>query len=109
MQNKPNFPPFRPKNEDFTQKQSQFKANSNPILAQKQGWQTQTNPIFAQKLGGKPKTKPISTRNFRPAKGKIFGKSARKNNFKFFLSQNHRIEHYITRTMENLIIFEVLK
>jgi len=34
MQNKPNFPRFCAKNEDFAQKQSQFKPNSNPIQSQ---------------------------------------------------------------------------
>jgi len=48
MQNKPNFPLFSPKIEDFIKKQTQFKPNSNPILAQKSGWQTQTNPIQTQ-------------------------------------------------------------
>ena len=33
MQNKPNFPHFSLKNEDFTKKQTQYKANSNPIKA----------------------------------------------------------------------------
>jgi hypothetical protein len=33
MQNKPNFPLFSPKNEDFFKKQTQFKPNSNPIKA----------------------------------------------------------------------------
>jgi len=46
MQNKPNFPHFSLENEDFAKKQTQFKPNSNPILAQKSGWQSQTNPIF---------------------------------------------------------------
>ena len=32
IKNKPNFRRFSPENEDFTQKQTQFKANSNPIL-----------------------------------------------------------------------------
>jgi len=41
MQNKPNFPHFSSENEDCTEKQTQFKPNSNPILAQKSGWQTQ--------------------------------------------------------------------
>ena len=45
LQNKPNFTHFSLKNEDFTKKQTQNKANSKPILAQKSGWQTQTNPI----------------------------------------------------------------
>jgi hypothetical protein len=31
--NKPNFRPFRPKNGDFTKKQTQLKPNSNPIKA----------------------------------------------------------------------------
>jgi hypothetical protein len=31
MQNKPNFPHFLPENEDFTEKQSQFKPNFRPI------------------------------------------------------------------------------
>ena len=52
MQNKPNFRPFRPKNDDFTKKQTQFKPNSNPI-------QSQTKPILAQKLGGQTQTNPI--------------------------------------------------
>jgi hypothetical protein len=34
MQNKPNFPCFSPENNDATQKQTQFKANSNPIQTQ---------------------------------------------------------------------------
>jgi len=33
LQNKPNFPHFYPKNEDYAKKQTQFKANSNPIKA----------------------------------------------------------------------------
>jgi len=33
LQNKPNFPHFSPENEDFTKKQTQYKANSNPIKA----------------------------------------------------------------------------
>jgi hypothetical protein len=48
MQNKPNFPHFSPEIDDFFKKQTQFKANSNPILAQKSGWQTQTNPKQTQ-------------------------------------------------------------
>jgi hypothetical protein len=69
LQNKPNFPNFPPKNEDFAKKQTQFKPNSNPIqtqfsildvsslaslsgakpiLGQYQGWQTQTNPKQTQ-------------------------------------------------------------
>ena len=48
MQNKPNFPHFSLKNDDFTEKQTQFKANSKPILAQKSGGQSQTKPIQTQ-------------------------------------------------------------
>ena len=48
MQIKPNFPHFSPENEDCAKKQTQFKPNSNPILAQKSGWQSQTNPIQSQ-------------------------------------------------------------
>ena len=33
MQNKPNFRPSRPENDDFTKKQTQFKANTNPNKA----------------------------------------------------------------------------
>jgi hypothetical protein len=51
MQNKPNFPHFSLKNDDFTKKQSQFKPNTNPI-------QTQTNPILAQKSGWRSQTNP---------------------------------------------------
>ncbi|MHC4728620.1 MAG: hypothetical protein ACYS17_15475 [Planctomycetota bacterium] len=46
--NKPNFPHFSPENEDYAKKQSQFKANSNPIKAnygQNKANQSQTNPI----------------------------------------------------------------
>jgi hypothetical protein len=50
MQNKPNFPHFSTKNEDFAKKQSQFKPNSNPILAQKSGWQSQFKPNFKKAL-----------------------------------------------------------
>jgi hypothetical protein len=53
MQNKPNFPHFSPKNDDFTEKQTQFKANSNPIKANfgpkigvAKPIQSQTNPIL---------------------------------------------------------------
>jgi hypothetical protein len=31
MQNKPNFPYFSPENEDYAEKQTQFKPNTNPI------------------------------------------------------------------------------
>ena len=31
LQNKPNFPHFSTENEDYAKKQTQFKANSNPI------------------------------------------------------------------------------
>jgi hypothetical protein len=48
LQNKPNFRPFRPENEDFTEKQTQYKPNSKPILAQKSGGQSQTKPIQTQ-------------------------------------------------------------
>ena len=40
LQNKPNFPNFSPENKDFTKKQTQYKPNSNPILAQNRRWQT---------------------------------------------------------------------
>jgi len=48
MQNKPNFPRFCAKNEDFAQKQTQFKPNSKPIKANQSQFkpnQTQSNPI----------------------------------------------------------------
>jgi hypothetical protein len=41
MQNKPNFPHFSPKNDDFTKN----KANSNPIQTQFNPIQSQFNPI----------------------------------------------------------------
>ena len=44
----PIFPDFSTKNNDSTEKQTQFKANSNPILAQKQGSIMRTNPIQSQ-------------------------------------------------------------
>jgi hypothetical protein len=34
MQNKANYIRFSPENDDFTKKQTQFKANSNPIQSQ---------------------------------------------------------------------------
>jgi hypothetical protein len=53
LQNKPNFPHFSLKNEDFTKKQTQFKANSNPIF----------NPrceLTCFPVGGKANFGPIS-------------------------------------------------
>ena len=44
MQNKPNFPHFYPENEDNAKKQTQFKPNSNPILAKNRRWQSQFKP-----------------------------------------------------------------
>ncbi len=49
MQNKPNFPHFSTKNDDFTKN----KPNSNPI-------QTQTNPILGQYQGWQSQNKPNS-------------------------------------------------
>jgi hypothetical protein len=48
MQNKPNFPLFSPENDDFTEKQTQFKANTNPILVQKSRGQSQFKPNQSQ-------------------------------------------------------------
>ena len=56
MQNKPNFPRFCAKNEDFAQKQTQFKPNSNPIQTQSKPIQTQFKPNFNPNM---PKTNPI--------------------------------------------------
>jgi hypothetical protein len=44
MQNKPNFHPFRPKNDDLSEKQTQFKPNSKPILSYYQGGKANSNP-----------------------------------------------------------------
>jgi 5'-methylthioadenosine phosphorylase len=60
LQNKPNFPHFSLKNEDFTKKQTQFKPNSNPILAQKSGWQTQFKAKQTQLL----KRPKMNARNY---------------------------------------------
>jgi len=53
LQNKPNFRPFPTKNEDYAKKQTQYKANSNPIKANfgpkmrvSKLKQTQSNPFF---------------------------------------------------------------
>jgi len=46
MQNKPNFPRFCAKNEDFVQKQTQFKPNSKPIKANSKPKQTQFKANF---------------------------------------------------------------
>jgi len=52
MQNKPNFLCFSTENDDFTQKQSQFKANSNPIKAN-------FSPKIRVANPNKPNSKPI--------------------------------------------------
>jgi len=49
MQNKPNFPRFCAKNARLEEKQTQFKANSNPI-----------KPKYAE---NKPNSKPIQTQS----------------------------------------------
>jgi len=60
MQNKPNFPYFSPGNEDYAKKQTQFKANSNPIKANfgpksrvSKPNKAKTNPIVARYGQGK--------------------------------------------------------
>jgi hypothetical protein len=45
MQNKPNLCRFSPKNEHLWKKQTQFKANSKPIFAQKRASVEKTKPI----------------------------------------------------------------
>ena len=47
MHNEPNFPQFSNKNDDKAKKRTQFKANTNPILAQKSGGKPNSNPIKA--------------------------------------------------------------
>ena len=46
LQNKPNFPHFYPENEDYAKKQSQFKANTNPIKPNFEPISRVANPIF---------------------------------------------------------------
>ena len=53
MQNKPNFPCFSTKNDDFTKKQTQYKPNTNPIKAN-----------FGQKIRGAKPNKANSNPNF---------------------------------------------
>ena len=48
LQNKPNFPHFSPENVCLTKKQSQFKANSNPIKADFNAKQSQFKPKQTQ-------------------------------------------------------------
>jgi hypothetical protein len=66
LQNKPNFPNFPPKNEDFAKKQTQFKPNSNPIFNPRceltcfpVGGKANFGPISRVANPNKPKTNPI--------------------------------------------------
>jgi hypothetical protein len=52
MQNKPNFPHFSPEIDDFFKKQTQFKANSNPI-------KPNFGPISRVAKPNKPNSNPI--------------------------------------------------
>ena len=66
MQNKPNFPHFSTQNDDLTQKQTQFKPNSKPILRQK-SWSkpNQTQFVNLSSIGAHllPCRGPISNIN----------------------------------------------
>jgi len=57
MQNKPNFPHFSPKNDDFTKKQTQFKPKQTQFWANIKGIKAKTNP-------NKPKCNRLSTIEF---------------------------------------------
>jgi hypothetical protein len=83
MQNKPNFPHFSPKNEDYAKKQTQFKPNSNPItsMAKNECFCADKNPndnilLFsrenlppykgAKNQGWQSQTNPIQTQFYTP-------------------------------------------
>ena len=46
MQNEPNFPPFSPKNEDYTKKRTQYEPKQTLFLLKNEGVEPNSNPIY---------------------------------------------------------------